>query len=405
MTEHAGAGPAGFDPLVSDTVRDPHQLYRDMRARCPVQHSDRYNGFWAITRYDDARCVPPEWGTFITTVQNIVPKIAFAGRGPPLPLDPPEHTAYRTILNPLMSASRVAAVEPEVRQYARRCLRPMLERGHGDFGVEFAGNYPVMSFARFLNVAGDTMARVQAHFLDFNKAIKDDEPDGMRAASLALYDLTRELIADREANPLDPAVDPATALLQARPGGEPLPRELVVGTLRQVLLVGIVAPRFVLGSFAVHLAADPALAGRLRADPSLIPDAVEELLRLYSPYRGFARTPNKDTEIGGCLIRKDEPIAMVFTSANRDEDVFPDPDVFKLGRPARHIAFGLGPHHCPGASWARMELRVAMEELLAATASFELAGPVEMTRWPEFGPESVPLRLHGNERLHGRDRR
>jgi cytochrome P450 len=85
---------------------------------------------------------------------------------------------------------------------------------------------------------------------------------------------------------------------------------------------------------------------------------------------------------------------MVFTSANRDEDVFPDPDVFKLGRPGRHIAFGLGPHHCPGASWARMELRVALEELLAATAGFELDGPVEMTRWPEFGPESVPLRLH-----------
>jgi cytochrome P450 len=365
-----------------------------MRAQCPVLHSDRYNGFWAITRYDDVRRVLTEPGTFITSVQNIVPKIAFTGRRPPLHLDPPEHTVYRTILNPLMSPARVAVVEPAVRDYARRCLEPMLERGHGDFGVEFAGNYPVMSFARFLNVAGDTMARVQAHFLDFNKAIKDDEPDGMRAASLALYDLTRELIADREANPRDPAVDPATALLLARPGGEPLPRELVVGTLRQVLLVGIVAPRFVLGSFAVHLAGDQDLQQRLRADPALIPAAAEELLRLYSPYRGFARTANKDVEIGGCPIRAGEPIAMVFTSANRDEDVFPDPDSFRLGRPGRHIAFGLGPHHCPGASWARMELRVALEELLAATAGFELDGPVEMTRWPEFGPESVPLRLH-----------
>jgi len=173
---------------------------------------------------------------------------------------------------------------------------------------------------------------------------------------------------------------------------------MVVGTLRQVLLVGIVAPRFVLGSFAVHLAGDPALQDRLRADPSLIPDAVEELLRLYSPYRGFARTPNKDVEIGGCLIRSGEPVAMVFTSANRDEAVFPDPDAFRLGRPGRPIAFGLGPHHCPGANWARMELRVALEELLGATTSFELTGPVEMTRWPEFGPESVPLRLHGKER-------
>ena len=109
-------------------------------------------------------------------------------------------------------------------------------------------------------------------------------------------------------------------------------------------------------------------------------------------------------EIGGCLIRSGEPIAMVFTSANRDEDVFTEPDTFLLGRPGRHIAFGLGPHHCPGANWARMELRVALEELLAATAGFELAGPVEMTRWPEFGPESVPLRLRGRKAPNRRER-
>ena len=380
-----------FDPLVPDTVRDPHALYRDMRDRCPVAHSDEFGGFWAVTRYDDVRRVLTESDTFITSVQNIVPKIAFTGRRPPLHLDPPEHSVYRRILNPLMSPGRVAAAAPLVREYAVTCLRPMLERGGGDFGMEFATDFPVMSFARFLNVDAATMAAVQRHFLEFNRAIKDNQPDGMRAASLALYDLTRALIAERIEHPGDPEVDPATALLAARPGGEPLPHEMIVGTLRQVLLVGIVAPRFVLGSFIVHLARDPALQQSLRAAPERIPDAVEELLRLYSPYRGFARTANKDVTIGGCPIAKDEPIAMVFTSANRDAAVFEDPDEFRYGRAARHIAFGLGPHSCPGASWARLELRVALEELLARTSSFTLAGPVEMTRWPEFGPESVPL--------------
>ena len=219
------------------------------------------------------RRVLTESGTFITSVQNIVPKIAFTGRRPPLHLDPPEHTPYRTVLNPLMSAARVAVVEPVVARVRGDCLRPMLDRGHGDFGTEFAGNYPAMSFARFLNVDNDTMARVQAHFLAFNKAIKDDQPQGMRTASLALYDLTRELIADRQAGPRDPAVDPADLAARCRPvpGGEPLPAELVVGTLRQVLLVGIVAPRFVLGSFAVHLARDAALQDRLRAEPAAHP--------------------------------------------------------------------------------------------------------------------------------------
>lgn len=393
--------PVVFDPTVSDTAVDPHGLYRAMRAHCPVAHSDRFGGFWAVTKYDDVRRVLTESDTFITSVQNIVPKIAFTGRRPPLHLDPPEHTVYRRVLNPLMSSTRVAAVEPVVRGYAERCLAPMLQRGGGDFGVEFAGNFPIMSFARFLNVDSQVMARVQEHFLEFNRAIKDDEPEAMRAASLELYTVTRELIADRSARPADPDTDPATALLAARVDGQPLPREMVVGTLRQVLLVGIVAPRFVLGSFAVHLAQDPALQQQLRQEPELIPAAVEELLRLYSPYRGFARTPNRDVEIRGCPIGRDEPIAMVFTSANRDEEVFEDPDTFRLGRPPRHLAFGLGPHQCPGAAWARMELRVALEELLGRTESFSLAGPVEMTRWPEYGPDSVPLALVPSRRAPG----
>jgi cytochrome P450 len=388
-----GFDAVGFDPLVPDTVRDPHALYREMRAHCPVVHSDRFGGFWAITKYEDVLRVLTESETFITSVQNIVPKIAFTGRRPPLHLDPPEHTVYRRVLNPLMSAVRVASVEPIVRSYARSCLAPMLERGGGDFGIEFAGSFPVMSFARFLNVSSEMMAAVQEHFLVFNKAVKDDDPEQMRAASLALYDVTRQHIAMREAEPADVRVDPASALLAARVDGEPLPREMIVGTVRQVLLVGIVAPRFVLGSFAVHLANDLQLQGLLRASPERIPAAVEELLRMYSPYRGFARTPARDVEIRGRGIAKDEPIAMVFTSANRDEDVFDVPDEFRFDRAGRHLAFGLGPHQCPGAAWARMELRIALEELLAATSAFRLDGPVEMTRWPEFGPESVPLRL------------
>lgn len=391
MTETSTDPGPVFDPLVSDTATDPHDLYRRMRASCPVAHSDRFNGFWAVTKYADVRRVLIESDTFITSVQNIVPKIAFTGRRPPLHLDPPEHTVYRRVLNPLMSNQRVAEVEPVVRSYAVECLRPLLAAGAGDWGVAFAGNFPVMSFAHFLNVSNEMMGRVQGHFLHFNRAIKDDDAVGMKQASLALYDLTRELIADRQREPGDPAVDPATALLAARVDGEPLPLEMIVGTLRQVLLVGIVAPRFVLGSFAVHLAGDRELQDKLRSEPARIPDAVEELLRLYSPYRGFARTANRDVMIRGCPIAKDEPIAMVFTSANRDEEVFDEPDSFRLGRPQRHLAFGLGPHQCPGASWARMELRVALEELLGRTAGFALAGPVEMTRWPEFGPESVPL--------------
>lgn len=391
-----GEGPSAvsFDPTISDSEVEPHGLYRSLRGCCPVVHSDRFGGFWAVTRFVDVQRVLTEADTFITSVQNIVPRIAFTGRRPPLHLDPPEHTLYRRVLNPLMSQRRVAAVEPVVRSYADDCLDPMIGTGIRDFSTEFASRFSVRSFARFLNVSDEIMTRVETDFLAFNRAIKDDNPEGMREASLALYDLTRELIADRTASPQDPSTDPASALLAARVDDAPLPSEMVVGCLRQVLLVGIVAPRFVLGSFAVHLARDEGLQSLLRSQPERIPAAVEELLRLYSPYRGFARTARHDVVIGGQTISAGEPIAMVFTSANRDDSVFANSDEVVLDRPERHLAFGLGPHACPGASWARMELRIAMEHLMARTASFELCGPVEMTRWPEFGPESVPLVLH-----------
>jgi cytochrome P450 len=165
--------------------------------------------------------------------------------------------------------------------------------------------------------------------------------------------------------------------------------------VRQVLVVGIVAPTVVLGSIAVHLARDAELQARLRADPSLIPAAIEEFLRLYTPYRGFARTAVEDVEMGGRTIPAGEAIALVYASAHRDDAVFPNGSTFELGRPniADHLAFGRGPHNCPGIHLGRMEIRVMVEELLAATNGFELDGDVAPARWPEIGAISVPLRF------------
>ena len=118
-------------------------------------------------------------------------------------------------------------------------------------------------------------------------------------------------------------------------------------------------------------------------------------MRLYPPYRGFARTPRVDVEMGGCVIPAGEPVALTYASANRDETIFPEPDVFKLDRPnmADHMAFGQGPHFCPGAHLGRLELRVALEELLAATQALEVCGEVLYCPYPEIGPYQVPLRF------------
>jgi cytochrome P450 len=165
--------------------------------------------------------------------------------------------------------------------------------------------------------------------------------------------------------------------------------------VRQVLVVGIIAPTVVIGSICVHLARDAALQQRLRDAPSLLPAALEEFLRLYTPYRGFARTATQTVEVRGRTIEPAEPIALLYASANRDEDVFPDPDAFQLDRPniKEHLAFGRGPHNCVGAPLARLELRVALEELLARTDGFTLNGLIKQTRFPEIGALEVPLRF------------
>jgi len=384
-----------FDPDLPEDFDSAHKDYARLRAECPVAHTDRLGGFWALTRYDDVQKAASDPRTFTTTVQNVIPKVAFTGRRPPLHLDPPDHTPYRRALNPLLSLERSEALAPRTRELARELLAPMVAKGGGDICAQFSSYLPVHVFGEWMRVPDDWLDTLHDAGRAFILAVHSTRPDAMKETSFALYDMARDLIARRRADPHDPAIDPTSALLATRVNGEPLNDELIVGTVRQVLVVGMVAPMVMVGSICVHLSRDRDLQDRLRKDPSLIPAAVEEFLRLYSPYRGFARTPTRDVEIGGRTICEGEAVALLYASANRDESVFPKGDSFVLDRPniSDHLAFGRGPHNCPGLHIGRMELRVALEELLAATRGFEVSGPVTPTRWPEIGALSVPLRF------------
>lgn len=384
-----------FDPSLPETFDSAQDLFADLRGRCPVAHTGEMGGFWALTRYDDVKRAASDPATFVTSVQNVVPKVAFTGRRPPLHLDPPEHTPYRRTLNPLLSLSRAEGYADLARGYARQLLAPLVAQGHGDVCTEYASYLPVQVFGEWMNVPPHWVDPLHQSGRAFILAVNMNDPDAMRATSLKLYDMARELIALRKEAPQDPDKDITSALLAARSNGEPLNEELIVGMVRQVLVVGIVAPTVVMGSIGVHLSRDQDLQAELRADPAKIPAAVEEFMRLYTPYRGFARTAVHDVEFGGRTIPAGEAIALVYASANRDEDVFPDACTFRLDRPniSDHLAFGRGPHNCPGIHLGRMEVRVMLEELLAATKGFDLAGPVVPARWPEIGAISVPLRF------------
>jgi cytochrome P450 len=379
-----------FDPLAPETFTSFHEEFTELRQRCPVAHSDAYNGFWALTRYDDVVAAVKDPELFTTTVQNVVPKLAFTGRRPPLHLDPPEHTPYRTALNPYFTSERMAELEPRLREVIGGLLQPIVDAGGGDICEDFAYRLPGYVFAEFFNLTPELGLRIREASRAFNLAVQDFVDEEVKRTSLALYEIAREIIAMRRAEPLDPADDPATGLLRTG-----LPEDMLLGTIRQFIVVGMIAPSVFIGSMVIHLAEHEDLQRQLREDPSLVPAAVEEYLRLLTPYRGFARTPTRDVEIRGRVIPKDDPVAVVFASANRDEDVFPDPHRFILNRPniRQHVAFGVGPHRCAGAPLGRLMLRLTLEELLARASRIDVVGEPRMTRWPEWGTLSVPVRL------------
>jgi cytochrome P450 len=385
-----------FDPLAAEDFTSAHSLYKEMRQTCPVAHSNEWNGFWALLRYADVVKVLKDWEDFTTTVQNVVPKVAFTGRRPPLHFDPPDHTTYRRALNPFFAPEKMDRIEPVIRRIAAELLDPIVAAGGGDMCEEFTRRFPGYVFAEFFNVPTELSMIIKDVSAAYAKALQHFDNELVKEKSLVLYELALNIVESRKVQPLDPSEDVATALLQTRDdNGDLLPDNLVLGTIRQMIVVGMIAPGVFIGSMLVHLAAHPELQSELRNDPSLIPAAIEEYLRLFTPYRGFARTSRKDVEIGGRLIKKDEPIALVYASANRDEAVFPNPDEFILNRPniKSHVAFGMGPHQCAGMPLARLMLRVTLEELLGRARIAGLAGEITMTRWPEWGTLVAPVRL------------
>ncbi|MDH7974168.1 cytochrome P450 [Sphingomonas sp. AR_OL41] len=382
-----------FNPLAPETFDSANAEYGRLRATCPVAHSEAWGGFWALMKHDDVAAAAADWETFITSQQNVIPKVAFTGRRPPLHLDPPEHTPYRRALAPLLSPKRIDRLEPVIRQICRDLLTKMVAAGGGDICADYSAHMPIAVFAHWMNLPADAITALTEVGRRYNIAVQSNDVESTKETSLLLYAMARDVVRDRRENPLPIDEDATSALLAVRVDGEPLPEEMIIGTIRQVLVVGLIAPTVMIGSIAVHLARDRDLQRRLRADPSLVPAAVDEFLRLYTPYRGFARTAVHDVTIRGRTIPAGEPIALVYASANRDADVFEDPDSFRIDRPNMKdsLAFGRGPHMCVGAALGRIELIVALEELLAATQGFALTAEPTPTRFPEIGALSVPV--------------
>lgn len=389
------ARPNDFDARAPETFESPHVMYAELRERAPVAYSNEYGGFWALTRFDDVEAAARNADLYISSVKAVVPSDPRGMRRPPLNFDAPAHSPFRRALDRTLHSSRLERIEPKLREHAAREMTAIIEAGSVDICKTYGTIFPAFTAAEWLNLDHDdvyTLARVATLWVD---AWRKQDGELVTAKSNEMYDIARALVADRKENPREPESDPASSLLAELATSEYLTDDLVVGALRQSLVVGMVAPPILIGGICVHLARDKKLQQRLRDDPSLIPAALEEFIRLYTPYRGFSRTVSEPVALHGRTINPGEPVTLVYAAANRDPEKFPDPDEFVMDRPniMQHLGFGRGRHRCVGMALARMSMRIALEELLRRTSVFELDGDIETTRMPEVGVQAVPIKV------------
>jgi cytochrome P450 len=387
-----------YDVMDRDYVGDPFPIWDELRHACPVARSERYGGSWLPTRYEDVTAIAHDVEHFSSRQVAVIPVgpgydpgVADANLPaglPPISADPPEHTWSRRLLLPWFSHRKVAEYEVLTRALCRDLVDGLAARGRGDGASDYAQQIPVRVIAGVLGVPtdmADTFTGWVRDVLEF--AHIPERRDRSRAALVTYFNA---LIEERRDHPGD---DLISNLLHSEVDGHPVPEDFVLGTAALTLIAGVDTTWSAIGSSLWHLATHPADRERLLAEPDLLPTAVEELLRAYSPVT-MARVVNEDIEFAGCPMHTGDKVLLNFPAANRDPDAFPDADQVIIDREVnRHVAFGVGIHRCAGSNLARMELAVALEEWLTRIPEFRIEDGAEVT-WAGGqvrGPRTMPM--------------
>ena len=361
-----------FDPHDPAFARDPWHAYRELRNRCPVAYSDTYDGgFWVVSTYSDVRAVALDPARFSSAGDLLLPANHDAGWLLPIQSDPPMTAVYRRLLGHVFSAGAVRALEPLVREWTTAAIDAFIEHGRCDLVADLAHPIPGKTTMQMMGWPDDEGASVVVAVKEFTTRAPGD-PD-LAQAAIAI-DRIRERVSDnlaRRRSELGP--DLASVLLASTADSRPLTEEEIVALMMLVVFGGIDTTVAAIGNMLTTLDAHSEVRQRLRADAGLIPAFVEEVLRYEPPIQGFARFPRQPAVIGGRQISETTKVFLLWASANRDEGVFPDPDDVRLDRdPNPHLAFGVGVHRCLGATLARMELRIVLEEVLGRIPDYAL---------------------------------
>jgi len=385
-----------FSHLDPQWAADPYTIQDDLRRRCPIAHTDRFGGGWLPTRYEDVAAIAYDTEHFSSrsvVMGNVRPprEVAPVGGTPPISSDPPFHRDARKLLLPAFTKSKVSRYERTTRDYCHELIDAMAGRDVVDAAKDYAEHIPVRVIADMLGFPEEDGPRFRGYIEDVLQGI--NMPVEERQAMLTdLFDYLHAQIEDHLANPRD---DLTSYLINAELYGTKLSPQHVAGTMALLLIAGIDTTWSAIGASLWHLAKTPADRERLVAEPGLIPTAIEEFLRAYSPVT-MARLVKEDMHWRGVDMKADDWILLSFPAANRDPAQFERANEVVIDREEnRHAAFGLGIHRCLGSHLARMELRVALEVWLQRIPVFTLADPDAVT-WSTGqvrGPRTVPVRI------------
>jgi len=402
LSPYTYADPGAMDALFTALRRDD-PVHR-------VEHEE-YRPFWAVTKFADIQEVERQPDLFLNAPRTFLRSLAYeegaraaTGGNPALLrslvfMDAPDHALYRKLTQAWFMPGRIKVLEEEFRTLAAEVIDQMADSGgECDFAADVAPYYPVRVIMRILGVPRSDEPLI----LQLTQEIfGSDDPDVQAArtmtASLAdtvkvFSDYFRDLTAERRRNPAD---DLATLFAQAQIDGRPMADHESVSYYILVATAGHDTTSSSTAGGLLALIENPDQHARLKADPSLLPNAVDEMVRWVSPVRHFFRTATQDYVLRGQSIRAGDSLMMCYPSANRDSDAFDDPFAFKVDRPVnKHIAFGYGPHLCLGMHMARMEMRIFYEELLRRVDRVELTGdPAWLASTNVGGLKRLPIRF------------
>ena len=387
---------------------DVYDLYRRLLAEAPVYWSDALSG-WFISRYrfvvesfrDDrlsANRLAPVFAAMPEAQRRELEPLASSMSRWTLVMDPPDHTRMRTLIVKAFTPKLIEGLEPKIRPLVGRLLEPLLDRGEADLVRDLAYPLPATVIALMLGVPVsdiDILKRWSDDLADFLGLARFDR-ETVLATQQTVVDMSayfRDLIGEHRKKT---AEDLLGKLIAARESGDVLDDDELVATLIMLVFAGHETTTNLIANTVLTLDRHRDAAARLRAEKELLPGAIEEVLRYESPVQRLSRMAAEDFELGGQQIRRGQRIFLLTGAANRDPEVFADPDEFRLGRrdPGRHLGFGWGRHFCIGAALGRLEARLALEALLERAPDLQVTAPPKFMRSSALRAlEALPVRF------------